>query len=186
VVAWRGKRSTVMILLTMMALLTLSACGTKYDLDVFIMPKNGLPDNVAGDVKQALQAKLGEDKKIQVIGSPIYNAQKMLVEFAAGEHDIIVLPKEDFQQVAFEGGAVPLDDTFDSSAYPAGVMEGTVLQEDHKEVKEKHLFGIPLSSSKMFKDAGYISQSDEMYMIVYARTKDEPFAKQALKEMVGQ
>jgi ABC-type glycerol-3-phosphate transport system substrate-binding protein len=178
-------KSVLIMIIAILALTALSACGgSKSDVDVFIMPKTTLPNNAAVDIQKSLRAKLGTDKTIVVTGSPIYNIQKMMLEYAAGEHDVFVLPKADFLTLVKEGGAIPLDDAFDPASYPEGVMDGMVTNEDNTEAVEKHLFGIPLDGSKMFKDIGYDAAREELYIIVFVRAKDKDYAKQVVKEIV--
>ncbi|MWC28993.1 hypothetical protein [Paenibacillus sp. MMS18-CY102] len=160
----------------------LTGCGDEADISVFVIPPKGMPENLATKLQEELQPKLG-DKTIKVVGSPIYNAQKLLVEYIAGEHGVIALPKPDFEAMIGQGGGVPLEGIFDEKAYPDGVVDGVILKEKNEEVKEKHLFGIPLKQAGMFKEAGF--PAEDMFLIIPANAPDVALSKQVIKELVN-
>ncbi|EFM11620.1 hypothetical protein PaecuDRAFT_1226 [Paenibacillus curdlanolyticus YK9] len=169
------------LLSVLLTVVLLTGCGDEADVSVFIMAPNGMPDKVTTDLQAELQPTLGE-KTIKVVGSPIYNAQKLLVEYIAGEHAVMALPKSDYEAMIGQGGGVPLEDIFDEKQYSEGVMVGTILKEKNAEVKEKHLFGIPLKQAGMFKKTGFAPE--EMFLIIPTNAPDLALSKQVIKELV--
>lgn len=139
----------------------LAGCGGKDGFTVFIIDNQGNPSGISEQLQTNLQKKLGEEPKVEIITSAMYDVQKILVEYAAGSHDIFILPENDMKQYGQNGSNVPLDDTFDPKKYERGVFEGSVLVEKGKGddgsdmKKETHLYGIPLEDMQMFKDVNY-------------------------------
>lgn len=174
---WGAALSTMLL-----AAALLTGCGNKADLSVFMIPETGMPDSVTQSIKTNLQEKMG-DKTVEVYGSPIYNAQKLIVEYIAGEHGILVIPKSDFVSMVGEGGGQPLDDLFKAEDYPDGVMTGTVYKENDEEVQEKHLYGIPVKQAEMFKKAGFVP--DDLFLIIPTNAPDLALSQQAMKGMVN-
>lgn len=178
---WGAALSTMLL-----AAVLLTGCGNKADLSVFLIPETGLPDSVAQSIKTDLQQKMG-DKTIDVFGSPIYNAQKLIVEYIAGEHGILVIPKNDFVSMVGEGGGQPLDDLFNAQDYPDGVITGMVFKKDDKgkdeDVQEKHLYGIPVKQAAMFQKAGFVP--DDLFIIIPTNAPDLALAQQAMKGLVN-
>jgi hypothetical protein len=178
---WMTKWSAAISTLLLAAVL-LSGCGDKADLSVFMIPETGMPDSLTELIKTDLQQKMG-DKTVEVFGSPIYNPQKLIVEYIAGEHDVLVISKNDFVTLIGEGGGRPLDDLFKAEDYPDGVITGTVIKDNDKEVQEKHLYGIPVKQAAMFKKVGFVP--DDLFMIIPTNAPDLALAQQAMKGMVN-
>ena len=143
----------------------LAGCGGKDGFTIFIIDNQGNPSVIGEQLQANLQQKLGEEPKVEVITSAMYDVQKMMVEYAAGSHDIFILPEADMKQYGSNGSNIPLDDTFDPEKYKRGVFEGGVLVEDGQgddgtDMKqETHLYGIPLEDMQMFKDVEYAAQN---------------------------
>lgn len=180
---WKG--SIVVALLVMMTLI--SGCGgddSKNSVTIFMMPNGLTPDSKFQEtVKDKLQDKLGEETKVEFNSSPIYNIQKLMVEYAAGMNDLVILSKADVENYGKNGANLPLDDYFKAEDYPEGVFEGGVIRGEEEElVQEKHLFAIPLSKLKMFKDAGFAPDDVFVTLAVSADSVDKSIA--AIKAMM--
>ncbi|GAA3402491.1 hypothetical protein ACFFNY_04465 [Paenibacillus hodogayensis] len=148
-----------------------TACGgSKADATVFMMFPQNSPFNKQDEVVKTLTAKLGEKPTVEVSISPIFEMQKMIVDLAAGDWSVYVLPKEQFDGFKKEGGFVPLDDVLKKEDFPDGVYDG-------------QLVGVPLKDSKLLKDAGY--KGGEVYGFIIQRLKEgkREAAKQVLKAM---
>lgn len=148
-----------------------TACGgPKADVPIFMMFPQNAPFDKQEDLQKTLQAKLGEAPTAEVYVSPIFDMQKMIVDLAAGDWGIYVLPKEQFDGFKKDGGFVPLDDVLKKEDFPDGVNDG-------------QLVGVPMKDSKLLKDAGY--KGGEMYAFIIQRLKEEKraTAKQVLKAM---
>lgn len=167
--------------------LMLSGCGGKDGFTIFIIDNQGNPSVISEQLQTNLQQKLGEEPKVEVITSAMYDVQKILVEYAAGGHDIFILPEADMKQYGKSGSNVPLEDTFDAEKYKRGVFDGGVLVEqgegdDGSDIKtESHLYGIPLEEMQMFKDVKYAASNLFATIPVSASNVDE--AKKVLKAL---
>jgi len=161
----------------------LAGCGGGKDVSMFIFPRNGMPDDVTGKIEEQLKTKMG-DKSVEVLGSPLYNEQKMIVEFVAGERSVLAIPKEFFLSMVQQGGVVPLDDLFKPDDFPDGFMTGTVYNGETKEEKqEKHLYGIPVKQSAMFKNVEFTP--DDLYLVIPSTSPNKEMSKQALKGLIN-
>ncbi|MEF3302762.1 hypothetical protein [Paenibacillus sp. GYB003] len=156
--------------LAMLLAVTTACGGPKADVPIFMMFPQNSPFNKQDELKKALQAQVGETPTVDISISPIFELQKMVVELAAGEWSIYVLPKEQFEGFKQQGGFVELDDVLKKEDFPDGVSDG-------------HLVGIPLKDSKLLKDAGY--KGGEVYAFITQRVKEtkRDTAKQVLKKL---
>lgn len=172
------------LLLTLLALVA-GGCGggPKADVSIFMMTSGGTAQDTTAKIEQALRAKLGEKPTVAVTGSPIFSMEKLIVEIAAGDHGIIVLPEEQFKTLVMQGGTVPLEDQFDAAKYPGGVLEIPADPNKQGSQPEKHLYGVPVSDSKLFQDAGYKGK-EKLYAFVHPRAPHMEQAKQVLKTIV--
>ncbi|WP_440118072.1 hypothetical protein [Paenibacillus sp. QZ-Y1] len=165
----------------------LAGCGGKDGFTIFIIDNQGNASVISEKLQANLQQKLGEEPKVEVITSAMYDVQKIMVEYAAGEHDIFILPEADMKQYGNNGSNIPLDDTFDPEKYKRGVFDGGVLVEkgdgdggsDIK--KESHLYGIPLEDMQMFKDVDYAASNLFATIPVSAANVEE--SKKVLKAL---
>ncbi|KAF6564675.1 MULTISPECIES: hypothetical protein [Paenibacillus] len=171
------------------ALILLAGCGgrDKDSFSIFIMDK-GDASVIRDELAQKLKDKLGEQAPtIEISVSPLYNQQKLVVEYAAGEHDLFLLPEEDMKLYGQNGSNLPLDDAFDKKTYARGVFEGGVFKKKEQEeegtdvIKETHLFGIPVEQMKMFKDLKY--NSNTLFATVPPRTSNKEEAIKVLKAL---
>ncbi|PYI57513.1 hypothetical protein [Paenibacillus flagellatus] len=154
--------------LALLVAVTAACGGPKADVSVFMMFPQNSPFNKQDELKTALQAKVGEAPTVDVSVSPMFELQKMIVELAAGDHGVFVLPKEQFDNFKKDDGFVPLDDVLKKEDFPEGV---------HND----KLIGIPLKDSKLLKDAGY--KGEEVFAFITVRVKEQEKAKQVLKAM---
>ncbi|RKN72966.1 hypothetical protein [Paenibacillus ginsengarvi] len=163
---WKKGGLLAAVLALLLAVAT--ACGPKADVPIFMMFPQNSPFNKQDELKKALQEMAGEAPTVNVSISPIFDLQKMVVELAAGDWSIYVLPQEQFEGFKKEGGFVPLDDVLKKEDFPDGVSNG-------------ELVGIPLKDSKLLKDAGY--KGGEVYAFLTQRVKEakRAKAKQVLK-----
>jgi ABC-type glycerol-3-phosphate transport system substrate-binding protein len=143
----KGKLLLVSVLMVLM--LALSGCGggPKPDVAVFMMSSKGIPTEVGDKLQQWLVGKVGEAPTLRVVTTPVFSMEKLVVEIAAGDNGIIVVPTEQFKAIGLQGGYVSLDGIAKPEDFPEGVMEQTA---DGK--KETHLYGIPLENTKWFKE----------------------------------
>ncbi|AET59871.1 hypothetical protein HPL003_15615 [Paenibacillus terrae HPL-003] len=174
----------------MLALVLLAGCGgrDKDSFTIFIMDKQGDASIIRDELAQKLKDKLGEQAPaIEIAVSPLYNQQKLVVEYAAGENDLFILPEEDMKLYGQNGSNLPLDDAFDKKTYARGVFEGGVFKEKEQGekgtdmLKETHLYGIPVEQMKMFKDLKYNSKT--LFATVPPRTSNKEEAIKVLKAL---
>ncbi|MDB5055368.1 MAG: hypothetical protein JWM44_3418 [Bacilli bacterium] len=169
-----------LICIIVVCLLTIVGCGgPKPDVSIFMMVNGGLQSGSYDKFQQALQTKVGEKPTVHVDVSPIFFQQKLIVELAVREYAIMILPKDSFQMVTLQGGAVSLDDTLKASEYPLGVVEAPKDYTKPDGPKEKHLYGIPISQTHWLKDMNYLG--DELYAFVMINASNADQAKQVLK-----
>lgn len=165
----------------------LAGCGGKDGFSIFIIDNQGNPSAISEQLQANLQQKLGEEPKVEVITSAMYDVQKIMVEYAAGGHDIFILPESDMKQYGSNGSNIPLDDTFDPKKFERGVFEGGVLVEKGEgdggsDIKqESHLYGIPLEDMKMFKDVEYAASN--LFATIPVSSSNVEESKKVLKAL---
>jgi hypothetical protein len=91
----------------------------------------------------------------------------------------MIIPVVQFQSIAAQGGGISLDSMFDPKDYPTGVAETLVDSSKPDGLKEKHLYGIPLSQTSWLKDTGYTGK--ELYALIHPQAPNLEAAKQVLK-----
>ncbi|WP_411345722.1 hypothetical protein ACE3MZ_06930 [Paenibacillus sp. WLX1005] len=162
---------TIGFALGMSLMVLLAACGgDKQDNDpnqikVFIMGTEGFPQEYADKIKQNLQQKLGNDLTVTVSTTPVYSAEKLVLEYVDRTDDIIILPENDMKAYAVNGGHMVLDNDFSANTYKSGVTKGAANENDTEPTKQKeHLFAIPVSQMSSFKDIGYTR--DDLYATI--------------------
>ncbi|AOZ92080.1 hypothetical protein [Paenibacillus crassostreae] len=172
------------ILLIGMALMVLAGCGKdNSSVSIFITDDFLDPSEIREPLTQKLQEKLGEEFNIKVSTSPIYNEQKILIEYAAREHEIFILPEDVMKLYAMDGTHVVLDQNFDAEKYPTGVFEAGVLDSNTDDVAmETHLFAIPISEMKVFQDLNYTREV--MYATIPVSTDSMEDSIKLLKAMI--
>lgn len=153
----------------------LSGCGgPKEDVPIFMMGPQGFPSEAAQKLESSLKAKVGPAPTIIVHSSPIFSLEKMIIEVAAGENGILIIPQEQYTNLGKQGGYVPLDDVIKPEDYPAGMMEIT-----NEGKTEKHLYGIPLEETKWMKEQNFNGKG--LVAFIPQNAKKQAEAKQVLK-----
>jgi ABC-type glycerol-3-phosphate transport system substrate-binding protein len=172
------KRSfTVLILLFVIGALAGCGGGPKADVPIFMMASNGIPNEVADKLQADLKAKVGETPTVSVMTTPIFSMEKLIVEIAAGDNGIIVVPVEQFKAIGQQGGYVSLDSAAKAEDFPDGVLELPIDGKDGK--KEKHLYGIPLEKTKWFTDLKL--NGKDLIAFVPANAKNQDKVLQVIK-----
>jgi ABC-type glycerol-3-phosphate transport system substrate-binding protein len=173
---WRHSAlSSVVLLMAIMALILAGCGGPKADVPVFMMAANGVPSDVGSKLEQSLKEKVGEAPSVQVITTPIFSMEKLIVEIAAGDNGIIIIPKDNFLMMVKQGGALSLDDVLKSDQYPEGVQEYT----PENGQPEKHLYGISVENVKWFTDLKL--NGKDLYAFVPANAKQKEKSFQVMK-----
>ena len=87
-----------------------------------------------------MNEKLNGEFTVDVISAPLYSAPKVMLEYAAGENGIVVLPYKDIKNYTENGGHFPLDDHFDKAQDEEGVMDGYWVEEVEGAKKKEEKF----------------------------------------------
>lgn len=167
-------------------ILLLTGCRAPLaDVAIMMMPAHGVEPEIADQIEENLVKEIGETPSIFMHGAPMFMADKLLVEIAAGDYDVLLIPREQFVAYAEQQGFVPLDDIFDPEMYPEGVVDviinsREVRREDAEEIRESNLYGIPVHQSQLLTDAGY-NEFFELYAAILIRANSIDQAKQVLQ-----
>lgn len=156
------------LLLCMTMVFVLTACGGDEPKDpnqvtVFIMGTEGFSQEMADQIKQDLQTKLGSTMTVTVNTTPIYSAEKLTLEYVDRQDDLIILPENDMKAYSINGGHLVLDKDFDAKTYARGVTMGSASAEN-VDKQEQHLFSIPVDQMAIFKQIGYTP--DDLYATI--------------------
>ncbi|MCY9516682.1 hypothetical protein [Paenibacillus apiarius] len=166
-------------------LILISGCGgPKADITVFMMPKSTVPSEMTQALKEELSKQFQGKFTVDAVASPMYNLQKLIVEYAAGDNGIVMLPEDDVKTMAMQGGHVVLDNYFDKEKYAAGVMDGVVYEKAEKgynEYKGKHLYALPADQMPLLKKLGI--QEPGLFVTIPARTPNEELSVEVLKAL---
>jgi ABC-type glycerol-3-phosphate transport system substrate-binding protein len=146
-----------------------AGCGgkPKADVSIFLMGPNGVPQEAADKLLAGLKAAVGTAPTLNLQAAPLFSMELMIVQLAAGDHDIFILPSDQFQTLAKQGGLVPLENLVNKDDYKAGIVESN----DNGKV-ETHLYGLPLDDSKWFKDQGLSGKGLTAFIPVNSKHQD--------------
>ncbi|MVO98954.1 hypothetical protein [Paenibacillus lutrae] len=179
----------LLLLITVLA----AGCGkdeAKADVSVFFMNKEGTSTENAVKLQESLIALVGPAPSISISTSPIFSAEKMIVELGYGGHGIFILPEEQFKNFAKSGSFLSLDEHFKPEDYSEGIVEAEIQPPDGQKVDknappkmEKHLYGIPLKHSKWFKDNGFNGSGLVAFMAENSRNPE--LSLEVLKKIAG-
>ncbi|NGP57762.1 hypothetical protein FLT15_04950 [Paenibacillus thiaminolyticus] len=164
--------------------LVLGGCGSKADISVFMMSTTTVPSELTEALKTELSQKLEGQFTVDVFASPMYNLQKLFVEYAAGDNGVHVVPEEDVKSMSKQGGHIPLDAYFDKDKYEEGYFDGMVLEKAEKgyiEHQEKHLYALPAEKLPLLNKLGIKEKG--LFVAVPVRTPNEERSIQILKLM---
>ncbi|SEB96814.1 hypothetical protein [Paenibacillus sp. GP183] len=169
------KVNLKLALWVMILMVLLAGCGgPKADVTIFMMGPQGIPSDGAQKLQSSLAAKVGAVPTIVLNASPMFSVEKMIVEIAAGENGILIIPEDQFRNLGKQGGYVPLDDIIKPEDYPTGIMEIT-----DQGKTEKHLYGIPLEDTKWMKEQNMNGKG--LFAFIPQNAKKQAEAKQVLK-----
>ncbi|WP_149466387.1 hypothetical protein [Paenibacillus antarcticus] len=172
-------------LLICASILMLAGCGNDADVSIFMTDLSQSPSDIREPLEQELQEKLGEDLKVSISAAALYVEQKVLIEYAAGEHEIIIVPEDVMKRYSQQGAHRVLDQEFDSEKFPEGVFEAGVTDEATNEiVSEKHLFAIPLSKMKIFQGMNF--RTEGLYATIPFSSNSVENSVKVMKLMIGE
>ncbi|WP_211746733.1 hypothetical protein [Paenibacillus sp. Marseille-Q4541] len=182
------RSSYTIIVLLLMVILT--ACGKDEEatFQIFMTDDQGNIADIEAVLESKLQAKFGDKVTVKVTTSPIYNQQKLLLEYVGRSNDIIIMPENDMKSFGSQGSHIALEDTFDQQKYSRGFFEGGTYSVDENGkmsqdmIMGDHLFGIPVEEMALFKELNYPAQN--LFATIPVSASNEALAKEVLKYMV--
>lgn len=149
------KRWLGMVTAILLMALVAGCGGPKADLTIFMSHEFPIPEENVAALQQELNDKLNGEYTVQIFASPLYNAQKIMLEYAAAGNGLIVLPREDVMKYSENGGNLALDEYFNPADYEEGVFEGRVdIKLDDNKIEEKtgkFLFALPTEKLTLMK-----------------------------------
>lgn len=176
-------------MVALLFMLILTACGKEEDtaFQIFMTDDQGSIAGIEEQLETKLQDKFGDRITIEVISSPIYNQQKLLLEYVGKANDLMIMPENDMITYGREGSHIALEDTLNPETYQRGFFEGGTYEIDENGDMSKdmvmgdHLFGIPLDEMSIFKELNYPAKN--LFATIPVSTSDEALAKEILKYM---
>ncbi|WP_088547638.1 hypothetical protein [Paenibacillus aquistagni] len=182
----RGIRRGLVVLSLFMSMLVLNACGEEpADFTMFMMAQGAVPSEITTAIQDDLTEQYKDQFTIQVVSPPMYNIQRLLIEYAANKNSLIILPKDDIKAYSRNGGHIVLDSYFDQEQYAEGVMEGLVEPGDGKEKKdvlEEHLYALPVSKLPFMEKHGVTNP--EFLIAIPANAPNVERSVEVLKMMI--
>ncbi|OAB46039.1 hypothetical protein [Paenibacillus glacialis] len=173
-------------ILICVSIIMLAGCGKNdADFSIFLTEFSQSPTEIRESVQQKIQEKLGEEPKVTITTAALYVEQKILLEYAAGEHEIIIVPEDIMKRYTQQGAHMVLDQDFDSAKFTEGVFEGGVMDETTNEIiTEKHLFAIPLSKMKLFEGLDFPTEG--LFATIPFSTSSVENSVKVMKAMIGE
>ncbi|WIV20468.1 hypothetical protein QPK24_07205 [Paenibacillus polygoni] len=176
-------------LVALLFMVLLTACGKEEDtaFRIFMTDDQGSIASIEEELQSKLQEKYGDRIKIEVISSPIYNQQKLLLEYVGKANDLMIMPENDMKAYGSQGSHIELEDTFNPETYSRGFFKGGTYEIDENGDMSKdmvmgdHLFGIPLDEMKIFQELNYPAKN--LFATIPVSTSDIALAKEVLKFM---
>lgn len=164
----------MVVMLIMIAVWTAGCGGPKADVKMFLIVHNGMDQGKLVELNDKLAAVAGDAASIEFNASPVFSQEKLIVELAAGENSIVIVPKQEFDDLTKLNGFMNLDEIASPEHFPQGVVENT-------EIHEKHLYAIPLNEVEWFAQGKYVNE--EVYAFIPVNLKEERIAK--AKQVLG-
>lgn len=174
-------RHSFIVLCILLAFIVSGCGGPKEDVSIFMMPENGVSSEVNETLKQSLADAVGSTPTVGLYGSAMFNLQKLVVEIAAGGHGILIVTENEFKGYGRQGGFVNLENLFDTTKYPKGVIEANEGTSE-KEKLVKHLYGIPMEQTGWFTKTKL--NGEGLYAFIPSNAPDVEKAKRVLKTIV--
>ncbi|WP_454190261.1 hypothetical protein [Paenibacillus sp. Marseille-Q7038] len=183
-----SKRSGWAIVV-LLFIVILTACGKEDDtaFRIFMTDDQGSIAGIEDELQSKLQEKFGDRITIEVISSPIYNQQKLLLEYVGRSNDLMIMPENDMKSYGREGSHIAIEDALNPETYSRGYFEGGTYEIDENGEISKdmvtgdHLFGIPLDEMTIFKELNYPAKN--LFATIPVSTSDIALAKEVLKFM---
>lgn len=140
----------------------------KPDMTIFMMHEYNLPQENVDALEKEINEKLNGELVVDIMTSPLYNLQKIMVEYVAGSHNIVVIPYKDTISYSANGGNTALDEYFDKEKYPEGVLDGLYVEkvanpekgeEKFIDHNGKFLFALPTEKLPMMVKHGLVEEN---------------------------
>lgn len=181
--SWVGLLAVVLLVAVM------TGCGgPKADLTIFMSHEYSLPEEKVTALQDEINDKLNGEYTVKINASPIYNMQKIMLEYAAAGNGLIVLPKDDIKKYSENGGHVALDEYLDPAAYEEGVFEGQLVTKTSEgkfeEKNGKYLFGLPSDKLPLMEKYGLVDK--QWYVAVPSTTPSVELSVKVLKLLMEQ
>lgn len=181
--SWVGLLAVVLLVAVM------TGCGgPKADLTIFMSHEFTLPEDSVTALQDEINDKLNGEYIVKINASPLYNMQKIMIEYAAAGNGLMVLPKDDIKKYSENGGNLALDEYLDPATYEEGVFEGlsvTKTSDDKFEEKNgKYLFGLPTDKLPLMEKHGLVD--NQWYVAVPSTTPNIELSVKVLKLLMEQ
>ena len=135
----------------------------KVNIIVACMGEQELLNAYMEDIRVNEMSDMEEMTSLFMYLDEMYGEMQLSTYIAAGEGDLYVLAKDQFQSYAANGAFLPLEEMEGFTAlceeYGVNTDKGWRI---NTEVRERHLYGIPLSSLPRLK--GYLYTNQEYYL----------------------
>jgi|LSQX01.1.fsa_nt_gb hypothetical protein len=179
----------VAIFIAFILIMTLKDCANRIEPDVSIayIGGNYIGYEAVEDIKSSLSDIItdinGDEKSevsLQILNisgdskseEEIAMQQRAMLLFAAGEVELLIVDKEQFQRYASQGFFEPIPDLADK--YSISIEDFPELKVTQQEEKEEDIYGLPLEGSKFLGEKGV--RTEEHYLalkVVALKEKDD-------------